>query len=239
MVELGGYTARGMQEDPVRYYQDLSENYRQMSDGELLQLAEKPEELTEVAQQVLRDEVRKRRLDEKPAENPSLNPPTMRLDRTATVNWEPARARYLPRAEDEEADLPHEYTWKTFLCECNTRDQALDLALVLKTAGIDSWISTPGLKWGLSGPSIQVAADQLDQAQAILAHYTPPEPVTQEEEPEEFVLPVCPKCGSKEDAVLQSTEPVNAWLCEACGAEWSDPEPAEIDGEDGEKFSAS
>ena len=54
-----------MQEDPVRYFQDLSENYRQMSDGQLLELSEKPEDLTEVAQQVLRDEISRRRLDER------------------------------------------------------------------------------------------------------------------------------------------------------------------------------
>jgi hypothetical protein len=211
-----------MQEDPVRYWQDLSDNYRQMSDGELLQLAEKPEDLTDVAQQVLRDEMMRRALDVPRAENAASKGAAMRLDRPATVNWEPARARYQPRDEEKATDLPHEYTWKTDLCECNTREEALDLALVLKNAGIDSWISTLESKGGMGGPRIQVAADQLDQAEAILAHYTPPAPVKEEEEAAEFVLPVCPRCGSKEDAVLESADPVNAWLCEACGAEWTD-----------------
>src|SRR5579859_990473 len=70
VVELCSYTARVMLEDAVRYFQDLCENYRQMSDGELLQLAEKPEDLTEVAQEVLRGEIRRRRLDERGASTP-------------------------------------------------------------------------------------------------------------------------------------------------------------------------
>ena len=218
-----------MQEDAFRYWQDLTGNYRQMSDGELLELAEKPEDLTDVARQVLRDEMKKRALDVPRAENAAIKGPAMHLDRPATVNWEPARARYLPRDGEEATDLPHEFTWKTDLCECNTRDEALDLASVLKDAGIDSWISTAETKGGLGGPRIQVAADQLDQAQAILAHYTPGAPVRAEDEVAEFILPVCPRCGSQEDTVLESADPVNAWLCEACGAEWTDSEPTSDD----------
>ena len=41
----------------------------QMSDGELLELAEKPEDLTDVAQQVLRDEMKRRALDVPRPEN--------------------------------------------------------------------------------------------------------------------------------------------------------------------------
>jgi hypothetical protein len=213
-----------MPDDPIRYWQDLTENYRQMSDGELLELADKPEDLTDVARQALRDEMNRRRL-EAPADNIASKMPVTHSDRPATVNWEPARARYLPRENEDETDVPHEYTWKTDLCECNTRDEALDLGLILKNAGIDSWISTPESKWGLGGPRIQVAADQLEQAQMILAHYTPPARVNEaEQEIDEFILPVCPGCGSKEDAVLQAADPVNAWMCEACGAEWTDPE---------------
>jgi len=210
-----------MPDDPIRYWQDLTENYRQMSDGELLELADKPEDLTDVARQALRDEMKRRGLEAPPADNIASKLQVTHLDRPATVNWEPARARYLPRENEDETDLPHEYTWKTDLCECNTRDEALDIGLVLKNAGIDSWISTPESKWGLGGPRIQVAADQLDQAQMILAHYTPPARVNEEQEVDEFILPVCPRCGSKEDAVLQAADPVNAWMCEACGAEWA------------------
>src|SRR3954469_5067735 len=131
-----------MQEDPVRYWQDLTDNYRQMSDGELLELAEKPEDLTDVAQQVLRDEMKRRPLDRPRPETGAPKGPAMHLHRPATVNCEPARARSLARDGDEATDLPHEYTWKTDLCECNTRDEAADLASALKNAGIDSWIST-------------------------------------------------------------------------------------------------
>lgn len=212
-----------MQDDPVRYWQELTDNYRQMSDGELLELAANPDELTDVARQVLRDEMKKRELGEPGAANAAERQPSLRLDRPATVTWEQSRARYSPPLDDSD-ESDHEYTWKTFLCECNSREEALQIGLVLKEAGIDSWISLPDLSFGLGGPRVQVAADQLDQAQAIMANYVPPAPVKQDEEDEvpEFVLPTCPKCGSKEDVVLESADPVNSWLCEACGAEWAD-----------------
>jgi hypothetical protein len=214
-----------MHDDPVRYWQELTDNYRQMSDGELLVLAENLGDLTQTAQQVLRDEMTRRGLGKPEAVNEEGRKPVpVRLDRPATLNWEPARYRNSPREEEEEPDLPHEYTWKTFLCECNTREEALDIGLVLKQAGIDSWISRPDLSLSLGGPRIQVAADQLEQAQTVLAHYVPPKQVKDEEEVPEFVLPVCPTCGSKDGAMLESADPVNAWLCEACGAQWTDPD---------------
>ena len=211
-----------MQDDPVRYWQDLNDNYCRMSDGELLELAANLGDLTEVAQQVLRDEMSKRGLGKPEAANDVPKSAPVHLDRPATVNWEPARYRDNCHEEEDDSGLPHEYTWKTLLCECNTQDEAVDIALVLKQAGIDSWISRPTLTWGLGGPRIQVAADQLDQAQTIMAHYAPPTHDKEEEEVPEFVLPVCPRCGSKDDTMLESADPVNAWLCEACGAQWTD-----------------
>ena len=38
----------------------------------------------------------------------------------------------------------------------------------------------------------------------------------------EFEAPKCPKCGA-EDPVLESVEPTNTWLCEACGKRWTEP----------------
>jgi len=218
-----------MQDDPVQYWQDLTANYAQMSDGELLDLAWKPEDLTEVARQVLRDEMKKRGLDARRTESPSRATNPVRLDRPAAVHWEPARFRHAPREDHEESELPHEFTWKTDVRECNTREEALDVAMVLKEAGIESWISTPNLNWGLAGPRIQVAADQLEQAQAVLANFVPPKPQEREEIPE-FEIPTCPKCGAKDDVVLVSADPVNSWVCEACGAQWTEAEPSNPEG---------
>lgn len=219
-----------MQDDPARYWQDLTENYRQMSDGELLELAAKPEELTDIAQQVLRDEMKVRALA--PAAQKSQGAMPMRLDRPAALHWEPTRFRNAPPDEKNESEQPHEYTWKTMLCECDTREEALDVAMALKEAGIESWISTPNLSWGLGGPRLQVAADQLEQAQAFLSSYVPRQ--QQPEEVPDFELPRCPKCGGTEDVVLESAEPTNSWLCEACGAEWVDTDPSAAEDADEE-----
>jgi hypothetical protein len=40
----------------------------------------------------------------------------------------------------------------------------------------------------------------------------------------EYVPPTCPECHA-EDPVLESADPSNNWLCEACAARWSDPVP--------------
>ena len=48
-------------------------------------------------------------------------------------------------------------------------------------------------------------------------------------DPERYGEARVPECGA-EDPVLESAEPTNAWLCEACGAQWSDPE-ADADGD--------
>jgi hypothetical protein len=222
--------------DPVQYWQELTENYRQMGDEELRELAANPEDLTEVARQVLRDEMKRRGLGKAPDIEVAKRP--------AVINREPMSYRYATGSEseyDENAESPHEYTWKTLLCECETDLQAWQVAEVLRRAGIESWIQTPGnRRLDLVYPRVSVAADQLEQARAIAAQPIPQEIIdesrSETSEPEEFELPVCPRCGAN-DPVLEGTEPVNSWLCEACGAEWSDPEVAPARPGDGEKSS--
>jgi hypothetical protein len=64
-----------MQANPIEEWQRLTELYREMGDGELEALDADKADLTEVAQQVLRDEMRKRGLDKlnKPS-GPSSEP---------------------------------------------------------------------------------------------------------------------------------------------------------------------
>ena len=219
-----------MQDDPQRYWRDLTENYRQMSDGELLQLGESRGDLTEMAQQVLRDEMRRRGLnDAKPANAPHI------AGQPAVVHWESPRYRDMSREASDESDVPGEFTWKTVLCECDTSQEAWQVGETLKRAGIESWVTGSRSTWDVSGPRVQVAADQLEQAQAVLASPIPPEVIAESQmEVPEFALPGCPQCGAS-DPLLESVDPVNTWLCETCGAEWSDPE----DGSDDEEKSST
>jgi hypothetical protein len=243
------------QDDPLRYWQDLTDNYRQMSDGELLQLSEKPEELTEVARQVLRDELKLRNLSQ--VEARPLQPASVKSH--ANINWEPRsyRNEFVNR-EAEAAAGPRDYTWKTKLCDCETRIQAVQLAAALQRAGIESWIQDSRVSSGpfdLTYPRVFVAADQLEEAQAVAAQPIAPEIVAEsfeleEARPLEFELPHCPKCGAPDPGLcaedeLKPGDPkpddndwVNRWMCENCGAEWSDPQAAPEEDADGRSSSS-
>lgn len=222
-----------MQDDAVRYWQDLSENYRQMSDGELFELAERPEDLTEVAQQVLRDEIRKRGLDDGPTAQLT---PTKRPGTTAKISWEPTSYRNSFSSDDvQDSEGGHEFTWKVLLAECNSQEEAWQLAEALRRAGIESWIRryNPFAQYDGNGPGVLVAADELEEARAIAAMPIPQDIIYESQiKLPEFVLPVCPGCGSKDGAMLVSTDPVNLWSCEACGAEWNDEDETPEDGDE-------
>jgi Zn ribbon nucleic-acid-binding protein len=219
-----------MQDDPVRYWQDLSENYRQMSDGELLELAEKPEDLTEVARQVLRDEIRRRGLDEKPADTQMIA--ASNAGTPARIHWEPASYRNAFSSIEEEKDDAHEYTWKVVLTECASPEEAWQVAETLRRSGIESWIRryNPFSQYEGNVPAVLVAADELERARVIAAMPIPQDIIDESQiKLPEFALPVCPDCGSTDGALLESADPVNVWSCEACGAEWSDEDESASD----------
>lgn len=216
-----------MQNDPGSEWQRLTALYQQKSDEELLELADDFGNLTDVAQQVLRDELRKRRLALPQAQTPTAEPPQM--DRRPKFGaWSRAIAEQNGDldTEDEESgeDPPVEYTWKTLLRTCDTREEAWQISEMLKRSGIESWIEAPEQgSLDLTGPRVIVAADELEQARAIAAQPIPQEIIDQSRvRVEDFVPPACPKCGAA-DPLLESVEPTNSWLCEVCGAEWSEP----------------
>ena len=78
-----------MQNDPLVEWQKLTETYSKMYDDELLDLAADSDDLTELAQQVLRDEMRKRGLE--------LHPESQR-------SWRHDRSRVARAASDGHAD---------------------------------------------------------------------------------------------------------------------------------------
>jgi len=211
-----------MQIDPATEWLRLTRVYGEMGDIELRELDADRGNLTEMAQQVLRDELRKRGLKGRPDH----------ADASQFAAWhaaQPAASMIVPddppngNTEDDSDNQPQEFTWKTQLCECLDRQQAGQLAEVLRQAGIESWIQTPYSAFGLLYPRVFVAADQLDQAREI-ADRPIPQVIAREAdvEPAEYEPPCCPKCGV-EDPVLESSDPTNQWLCEACGAQWADP----------------
>jgi hypothetical protein len=208
-----------MQMDPFLEWQRLTEHYGKMYDDELLDLAADSGDLTETAQQVLRDEMKRRRLE---APRTACNAPQAPVRPMApivdSINNLPVNGE-----TTEEGDLPHEYTWKTELCECETSEEAWQICEMLRRAGIESWMEKPGSRWSVFNPRVLVAADQLDQAREVAARPIPQEIVdlSRMTEPE-FELPACPNCGAG-DPVLEGVDPVNIWQCEACGEQWTEP----------------
>jgi hypothetical protein len=240
-----------MQIDPVQEWQRLTAEYREKYDGELLELARDYADLTETAQQILRAEMRSRGLGD-PANprasaaqadleanfpmRPTTDPieeeaPGVLSEQAAGVfGFGSSMPRLVPDTPDasDKDDGPHEYTWKTFLCDCETDEEAQRLAVALRQAGIDSWIQQAH-EFGRRDTRVQVAADQLDRARVIAAQW--PQQTTTEDDKEEapeFVEPKCPKCGS-DDVVLEAVDPQNTWRCEQCDAQWSDSLPATAD----------
>ena len=230
-----------MQIDPVLEGQRLTAQYRQMYDEELLQLARNFDDLTESAHRALQAEMLSRGLGDpvspiarqrifNPSRVPSAQPTEEQHAGSDASQTESGAAE----AGHEEDGL-HEYTWKTPLCECSSREDAAMLQEALRRAGIDSWIQfegytvsfVPSAENQSASRSMQilVAADQFDEARAIAAQPIPQEIVDElRAEVPEFVEPKCPKCGS-EDVVLESVDPENVWCCEQCEAKWTEALP--------------
>ncbi|MGP8253589.1 MAG: hypothetical protein ACLQHF_16290 [Terracidiphilus sp.] len=227
--------------DPMQEWLRLTPEYRAMSNEALLELYRDFADLTDVAQQILAAELRSRGLDKKIAEEreaaASRNSPWARRDASPFI--EPAEEAVqggligsivgnnstepVPDEEegDSEPDEPVELTWKTVLCECEEQDQAYQIKEVLRRAGIESWIQSR--ERGLVYTRVLVAADELDRARDLIANPIPQDIIDESRETvPEYEPPRCPSCGA-EDPVLESAEPVNAWKCEICGREWTDP----------------
>jgi hypothetical protein len=210
-----------MHEDTIADWQRLTQLYREMGDGELEALDADIGDLTEVAQQVLRDEMKKRGLNEPSVPRGAIEP----LERFAPIESDGDVDSPTDEDESEEGDLPHEYTWKTQLCECEEREEAWQIREVLRQAGIESWIEGPGSRvWdGMSNPRILVAADQFEQAREIASQPIPQAIVEQSKmQVPDYEPPVCPSCGA-DDPILEGADPVNSWRCERCGKQWTDP----------------
>jgi ribosomal protein L37AE/L43A len=191
-----------------------------MYDGELEELYADKSDLTEVAQQILTDEIKKRGLDKPREPEKRMIPPVSADAPQGLGNGD------LPAAEEagEASESPVEYTWKTPLCDCDDREEAWQIQLALKDAGIDSWIDRSGYYVAPESGNfrIVVAADQLEKAQEIISKPIPKEIVEQSRmDIQDYEPPVCPSCGTA-DPVLESADPVNSWRCESCGRQWTE-----------------
>jgi hypothetical protein len=238
-----------MRNDPVEEWRRLTEYYRSLTDDQLDELATEFADLTETARQILRAEVRSRGLPDPQAPHAAVNgnhasplQPDLIFNAQKVLDAQKVpdaqKAGQVPSSAGDprqEADLPHEYTWKTLLCTCNTRAEAWQISEMLRRAGIENWMDGPGVysphaALDLTNPRVLVAADELDRARVIASMPIPQDVIDESNVTvPDFELPACPGCGAA-DPVLESADPANLWRCESCGRRWTDPEdrPAEM-----------
>ena len=223
-----------MQIDPMSEWQRITNVYRGMYDDELTNLVADSEDLTDIARQVLDEELKRRGLGDIAKPVPAATPPEPMRERRAALLGNQGGASQIVldyRTFQNSENPPSEYTWKTLLCECQTLAQAQLLSESLKLAGIDSWIDDPNATNRFTGmehtqPRVLVAADQLELARAVAANPIPKETLEEANQPSaEFVMPVCPHCGGK-DPALEGVDPFNSWRCDSCGCQWTEKDRA-------------
>lgn len=203
--------------DPAAEALRLAELYRQMSDGELLQLAGDTSELTEAAQQALKFETSQRRLKAEPAGLAPSPPPD-----------DPES----PYTEDR-ALVDFETVW--CVEDALRIQQALDMADIPFFMGEEKATGVDGVTSNFAdGVIVRVMRIGYPMARAALTGYEPSyvpeaekERIKQEGEQADIYV-CCPKCKS-EDVVLDEADGADEsvssqfeWSCAACGNKWND-----------------
>jgi DNA-directed RNA polymerase subunit M/transcription elongation factor TFIIS len=207
--------------DPAAEWLRLSEHYRQMSDNELLVLARRNSDLTEVAQQTLAQEISQRRLKLQPEEPPAPLPAEPPADSSSTN----------ADSYDEDRELVE-------ICVVWSLSDALQVQTLLDRAGIP-FLMGPENATGVdavtsnfvNGVSVKIMQIGVPWARQAMLNYTPANEPRPKEELSE--LPIyCPKCHSTEVVFERlTTAPTSApedssskfeWTCDVCGYHWED-----------------
>jgi DNA-directed RNA polymerase subunit M/transcription elongation factor TFIIS len=208
---------------PAAEFLRISEHYRQMSDGELLDLAQDPSELTDVAQQALASEISHRGLTI-PSAKPALRRNAVPLPDPADPNS--------PEYDDDRQLVE--------ICTVWSQRDALQLQTLLDNAGIPFFMG-PENATGVDavtsnfadGVSVRVMQVGVPWARQAMQTYEPLDDQIPKDQAEPEDLPVqCPKCRSAEvvfDELVpdESAPAANApqkfkWICESCGHDWED-----------------
>jgi hypothetical protein len=189
--------------NPADEWRHLTALYAEMGDTELLELKASLEDLTEVAQDVLRDEMKKRELWDLPL--PQVDSP------------------------DEEDAEPHSLEnlrlAGAVVGQYDTVNEANLAGYVLELAGIQAVVVNN--TFDLTLPALRVAPRDAVRATTLLG-----QPISAGVRADyeatrnlpDFEVPVCPHCHC-EEVLLEEVEPCNQWLCEECGHRWADATP--------------
>jgi hypothetical protein len=206
--------------DPAGEWLRLSEHYRRLSDNTLLDLGRQTSDLTDVAQQVLAQEVASRGLKIQPKAPVAPRRP----------EWRPDSAES-PYAEDREL-LTICYVWS--FADALKLQRLLDGASIPfyigpeKATGVDTVTSNFA-----KGLGVQILRVGLPWAYPLFQDYFPSDVPPEELAVESDNVAIhCPRCRSTE-VVFKTLDrgPQNSdgepsskfkWICDSCGREWED-----------------
>jgi DNA-directed RNA polymerase subunit M/transcription elongation factor TFIIS len=202
----------------------LAERYRQMSDEELIELAQHPSELTELAQGALTQEIFVRKLKVPPTED------------TANSFREPAPSEFDDENEDEYAEDRRLVT----LCTVWSHNDSVQVQNLLNAADIpfcfgpEKATTTDKVTSRFSdGVAVNVMEIGLPWAREAIKTYAPADAPAESESEDSGNTDIhCPKCHSA-DVVLehlsdevQDGKPATSekfdWTCASCGYAWQD-----------------
>ena len=206
---------------PAGEWLRLAEHYREMTDGELIDLARRPSELTGSAQQALAQEMLSRRL--------KVPPDVMPPSRPAPPPDNPDEND--PYAEDREL---------VEICTVWSLNDALKIQRLLDAASIPFYMgpekatSVDTVTSDFSkGVAVKVMRIGVPWTWRVLENYEPADEPPEEKAEIDLSLAIhCPACRST-DVILQklagdSTAPSEdvgskfSWLCAVCGRKWQD-----------------
>jgi hypothetical protein len=210
------YVGRAMDtRDPVSEQRQLQERYASMTDEEIESVADEAYDLTEIAQESLRAEIRSRRL------------PIQLRDAPAPSEEQLGSSKLDP----SELDLTIVYrAWD--MEDARLAKETLNVWNVPSYIGPDNVDNLANFH-GSFEHGVEIKVEDADQHRAIAALRTMPRSETEADPEADAVNTVacCPRCRSAE-IVFESLDPTADgksgfdskfnWTCDACGYKWKD-----------------
>ncbi len=219
----------------------LSEHYRGMTDGELVAIARDRSQLTEIAQQILAQELSQRKLEVKAEPRSGLEGkrvanPHPNVAKNASLEW---GTQKVDRGTVESASARDPYSEERKLVEFLTvwslRD-ALEVQSRLDAAGIPFFVGEekatsvdPGTLNFAQGVSVKIMRIGWPWAVRALEYYEPKdEPASEKQDWEKEMNVRCPSCRSTDVVFEELVKTADGaprkfrWTCSVCGNEWQD-----------------
>jgi DNA-directed RNA polymerase subunit M/transcription elongation factor TFIIS len=214
----------------------LSEHYRGMTDGELIAIARDRSQLTEIAQQILAQELSQRKLTVEPEKQRNPHPCAKDAQEWGT---HPVDRKTGDSAHADDPYAADPYVEDRELVELVTvwslRD-ALQVEGMLNVAGIPFFIGDEkatsvdsGTLNFSQGVSVKIMRIGWLWAVSALKYYEPKDvPKSEKQEWEREVDVRCPSCRSNDIVFEELVQTANGaspkyrWTCSVCGNEWQD-----------------